>query len=195
LKLGEFLSLSVDTVDAKFCICNLRSISQAGRRGFESHLPLHVFIYLQGFQACKKPTFRGNGAKASSELVDSLILERLTGSEPRWPSYIKDAGLSLLPKPDTRGWDEYELDGSSSNGTIARDGDLLLDTQAVLVGPGMDSNHELYRFLKFRMLLILQSRRSRRNPQKQGHGTKSVQNLLRCPTAYSETFIRAHHDL
>ena len=47
--------------------------SQAGRRGFESHLPLHVFIYLQGFQACKKPTFRGNGAKASSELVDSLI--------------------------------------------------------------------------------------------------------------------------
>ena len=169
--------------------------SQAGRRGFESHLPLHVFIYLQGFQACKKPTFRGNGAKASSELVDSLILERLTGSEPRWPSYIKDAGLSLLPKPDTRGWDEYELGGSSSNGTIARDGDLLLDTQAVLVGPGMDSNHELYRFLKFRMLLILQSRRSRRNPQKQGHGTKSVQNLLRCPTAYSETFIRAHHDL
>jgi hypothetical protein len=141
--------------------------------GFESPLPLHVFIYLQGFQACKKPTFRGNGAKASSELVDSLILERLTGSEPRWPSYIKDAGLSLLPKPDTRGWDEYELGGSSSNGTIARDGDLLLDTQAVLVGPGMDSNHELYRFLKFRMLLILQSRRSRRNPQKQGHGTKS----------------------
>jgi hypothetical protein len=105
--------------------------SQAGRRGFESHLPLHVFIYLQGFEACKKPTFRGNEAKASSELVDSLILERLTGSEPRWPSYIKDAGLSLLLKPDTRGCDEFELGGSSSNGTTARDGDLLLDTRAI----------------------------------------------------------------
>ena len=38
--------------------------SQAGRRGFESHLPLHVFIYLQGFEACKKPTFRGNEGKS-----------------------------------------------------------------------------------------------------------------------------------
>jgi len=72
---------------------------------------------------------------------------------------------------------------------------LLVDTQAVPVGSSMDSNHELDRFLKLRMLLILQSHRSRRKPQKQGHGTKSVQNLLRCPTAYSETFIRAHHYL
>jgi hypothetical protein len=86
-----------------------------------------------------------------------LILERLTGSEPRWPSYIKDAGLSLLPKPDTRGWDEYELGGSSSNGTTARDGDLLLDTQGVLVGPGMDSNQELDKIFKARNLLILKS--------------------------------------
>src|SRR5215471_2656454 len=36
LKLGVFLSPSVDAVDAKFCICNPQSISQAGRRGFES---------------------------------------------------------------------------------------------------------------------------------------------------------------
>src|SRR5215813_13877008 len=40
LKLGVILSPSVDAVDAKFCICNLQSISQAGRRGFESRLPL-----------------------------------------------------------------------------------------------------------------------------------------------------------
>jgi hypothetical protein len=32
LKLGVTLSPSVDAVDAKVCICNLRSISQAGRR-------------------------------------------------------------------------------------------------------------------------------------------------------------------
>ena len=36
LKLGVFLSPSVDAVDAKFCICNLWSISQAGRRRSES---------------------------------------------------------------------------------------------------------------------------------------------------------------
>ncbi len=32
MKLGVILSPSVDAVDAKFCICNLWSISQAGRR-------------------------------------------------------------------------------------------------------------------------------------------------------------------
>jgi hypothetical protein len=32
LKLGVILSPSVDAVDAKVCIFNLRSISQAGRR-------------------------------------------------------------------------------------------------------------------------------------------------------------------
>jgi hypothetical protein len=36
--------------------------------------------------------------------------------------------------------------------------DLLVDTQAVLVGPGMDSNHDLDRILKSRNLLILRSR-------------------------------------
>jgi hypothetical protein len=40
LKLGVILSPSVDAVDAKFSICNLQSISQAGRRRFESGLPL-----------------------------------------------------------------------------------------------------------------------------------------------------------
>jgi len=164
--------------------------TDSGTAHFAFHIPSESV-----FTSSRNPYSPFPGTLIHMPRIPHLILERLTGSEPRWPSYIKDAGLSLLPKPDTRGWDEYELGGSSSKCTIARDGDLLLDTQAVLVGPGMDSNHELYRFLKFRMLLILQSRRSRRNPQKQGHGTKSVQNLLRCPTAYSETFIRAHHDL
>ena len=100
----------------------------------------------------RNPLFEVMKAKASSELVDSLILERLTGSEPRWPSYIKDAGLSLLPKPDTRGWDEYELGWQSST---ARDGDLLLDTQPASIGTGMDSNHELNKIFKTRNLLIL----------------------------------------
>jgi site-specific DNA recombinase len=49
--------------------------------------------------------------------------------------------------------------------------------------PGMDSNHELDKILKSRNLLILQSRRSRQRHQKQGLGTKSVQNSFRvtCP--------------
>ena len=55
---------------------------------------------------------------------------------------------------DTVGWDEYEL-GGSSNGTTARDGDLLLDTQTASIGTGMDSNHELNKILKARNLLIL----------------------------------------
>jgi hypothetical protein len=33
----------MDTVDAMWFIFNLLSISQAGRRGFESRLPLHGF--------------------------------------------------------------------------------------------------------------------------------------------------------
>jgi len=41
LKLECLPSLPIHAVDAKFFICNLGSDSQAGRRGFESHLPLH----------------------------------------------------------------------------------------------------------------------------------------------------------
>ena len=43
MKTGCFLSPFIDTVDAKVCIFNLQSISQAGRRGFEPRLPLHLF--------------------------------------------------------------------------------------------------------------------------------------------------------
>jgi hypothetical protein len=44
--------------------------------------------------------------------------------------------------------------------------------------PGMDSNHELDKILKARKLLILTSRRCRQKRQKQGLGTKSVQEVL-----------------
>ena len=62
--------------------------SQAGRRGFESHLPLHVFSTLRRIAALAEPTFRGNEAKEKCGLVDCMTLERLTGSEPGWQSYI-----------------------------------------------------------------------------------------------------------
>ena len=58
-------------------------------------------------------------------------------------------------------------------------GDLLVDTQAVVVVLGMNSNHELDMFLKSCNLLILQSLSSRQKPQRQGPATKSVQNTFR----------------
>src|SRR5215831_21098411 len=39
-------------------IYNRRSYSQAGRRGFESPLPLHVFSGLPGIKPIAEPTFR-----------------------------------------------------------------------------------------------------------------------------------------
>src|ERR1019366_527036 len=56
LKVGVILSPSVDAVDAKFSICNLQSISQAGRRRFESGLPLHKINNLQGIQKQRPPS-------------------------------------------------------------------------------------------------------------------------------------------
>jgi hypothetical protein len=49
---------------------------------------------------------------------------------------------------------------------------------AIPVDPGMDSNQELDRILKSRKFLILQRRTRRQKHQKQGFGTKSVQNLF-----------------
>ena len=40
----------MDTINAMFFIFNLLSISQAGRRGFESRLPLHFFNHLHTSQ-------------------------------------------------------------------------------------------------------------------------------------------------
>ena len=79
----------------------------------------------------RNPLFEVTKARASSELVDSLILERLTGSEPRWPSYIRDAGLrfsrSLTPAAGTNtSW--VAVPQTARPLAI---GDLLLDTQAI----------------------------------------------------------------
>jgi hypothetical protein len=43
-----------------FFVSNLLSSSQAGRRRFESGLPLHLFNDLQGTEHLVEPTFRGN---------------------------------------------------------------------------------------------------------------------------------------
>ena len=40
-----------------FFIYNPRLVSQAGRRGFESLLPLHLFNTLRGIVFLQKPTF------------------------------------------------------------------------------------------------------------------------------------------
>ena len=45
--MGRFLSPFIDAVDAMLFIINLKSISQAGRRGFEPRLPLHLFNNLE----------------------------------------------------------------------------------------------------------------------------------------------------
>jgi hypothetical protein len=47
MKTGCFLSPFIDTEDAMVCIFNLQSISQAGRHGFESRLPLQEINHLQ----------------------------------------------------------------------------------------------------------------------------------------------------
>jgi hypothetical protein len=55
-RINSLGSSATNLVDAKFCIFNLRSISQAGRRGFESRLPLHLFNHLRPlcFKSCSK---------------------------------------------------------------------------------------------------------------------------------------------
>jgi hypothetical protein len=40
-------SPKINAVDAKICVFNLRSISQAGRRGFDPRPPLHPFNTLE----------------------------------------------------------------------------------------------------------------------------------------------------
>jgi hypothetical protein len=90
-------------VDAMSFICNRRGDSQAGRRGFEPRLPLHLFNYLQLPPYSSQPLFEVTRQKENSELLDSVIFERLTGSSPRWPSYTK---MRVDVSPDTLRWDE-----------------------------------------------------------------------------------------
>jgi hypothetical protein len=68
-----------------FFVSNLQSSSQAGRRRFESGLPLHLFNNLQGFRIPSIPSIEpqpkrdpGNGrmpAKPHSQVADSLADE------------------------------------------------------------------------------------------------------------------------
>ena len=50
-ELGDLLSPGFRAVNAKFCIFNLWSISQAGRRGFESRLPLQCRLVFGALEA------------------------------------------------------------------------------------------------------------------------------------------------
>jgi len=42
-KINDVLSPEIDAIDAMVFIFNLQLTSQAGRRGFDPHLPLHLF--------------------------------------------------------------------------------------------------------------------------------------------------------
>src|SRR5271157_4701149 len=72
-----------------FFIVKRRPYSQAGRRGFESHLPLHLFNHLQRFLNSAQPTFRGNEVAGIPEVVEDAKFERWICSAPRWKSQAK----------------------------------------------------------------------------------------------------------
>jgi hypothetical protein len=55
-----------------FFVSNLLSSSQAGRRGFESLLPLYLFNNLRSKPHLQKPTFQGNKVRRMSESIESL---------------------------------------------------------------------------------------------------------------------------
>ena len=65
--------------------------SQAGRRGFESRLPLHPFNNLHEIGLLLKPTFRGNEVDGRAEPIEKNRLEGLTSSVPGWRSRLSAA--------------------------------------------------------------------------------------------------------
>ena len=73
----------------KSFIYNRHPFSQAGRRGFDPRLPLHVFNELHVLPRLQKPTFRGNEVAEETEVVDKEQFERLMASVPRWKSQAK----------------------------------------------------------------------------------------------------------
>ena len=68
-----------------FFIYNPRPDSQAGRRGFEAHLPLHLFNYLQ---AIADSDLSENGVNRSNEaqLFEIIVLNA-----------SRDAGIQTTP--------------------------------------------------------------------------------------------------
>src|ERR1700733_13729814 len=75
----------------KSFIYNRRSYSQAGRRGFESRLPLHLFNNLHEIGLLQKPTFRGNRVGGCAEPLERNRLHRLTSIVPGWHSRLSTA--------------------------------------------------------------------------------------------------------
>ncbi len=67
--------------------------SQAGRRGFESLLPLHHFNNLRSLGLLQKPTFRGKAVRGRAEPIERTRLERLTSIVPGWLHCVE----SLFP--------------------------------------------------------------------------------------------------
>jgi len=77
-KLGDLLSPGFRAVNAKFCIFNLQSISQAGRRGFESRLPLHFFNKLQAIPRKLEDAYQGKqGNRGNAELCAPIGFQGL----------------------------------------------------------------------------------------------------------------------
>ena len=79
-----------------FFIYNPRLVSQAGRRGFEPRLPLHLFNNLRSLKILQKSA---NGVQPSLPSSKLFILNGSVGknaSLPRWHSPEDANSLNLL---------------------------------------------------------------------------------------------------
>src|SRR5206468_11085569 len=70
-KLSDFVSLKIDAGDAKVLIYNICSISQAGRRGFESRLPLQETLPIVSLT--QSPTFRSEEHTSELQSRSDLV--------------------------------------------------------------------------------------------------------------------------
>lgn len=77
--------------------------SQAGRRGFESLLPLHFFNNLREIGLLQKPTFRGNWVHGRAEPFERNWLEGLTSS-------VSGQSTDSAPGAADRAMPELEMD-------------------------------------------------------------------------------------
>ena len=101
----------------KSLLFNRDPFSQAGRRGFESHLPLHRINNLHGSQPSRKPSFQGNEVGVFSQRIDGKPLQRMNASVAGWTSITGlDEGASR--PPDSSGYRDSQL-GSRQGQFIA----------------------------------------------------------------------------
>ena len=75
VKIKDLCDQKTAPLTPKSFIYNRRSYSQAGRRGFESRLPLHLFNHLRQVEISGKPTFRGNGVARRPEPLENYGLD------------------------------------------------------------------------------------------------------------------------